>query len=374
MAQSLGAVLERNRGVGPGFDVARLALATGVVLWHSFGIAQGSQAAVKATPLWALELVAVPMFFALSGFLLAASVERSTPSSYALNRALRIFPALWTVVAASALVIGPLVTILPLPDYFNHREFFLYFTNLFGWLQDVLPGVFARNPNTHVNGALWTIAFELGCYATLGALFVLRLHRNVWILALLSFGLMIAAIVAPAFGLIEMTSGLVRKVIDELLVESGARLIPMFFVGALLYRLRRVIAYSAPAALAIAAAGAGLAAFGDSAWMRAPWLTLIATPLMAYLIIFIGLSPMPKLPFFGGGDYSYGVYVYHVPVQQVIVHVLGAVAPLVLFALSFPIVSMLAALSWRFIEKPAMGLRRNAIVAAWAQDRTPARP
>lgn len=38
---SIGTVLERRKGIGPGFDVLRIGLAFSVVGWHAFYIAKG---------------------------------------------------------------------------------------------------------------------------------------------------------------------------------------------------------------------------------------------------------------------------------------------------------------------------------------------
>jgi peptidoglycan/LPS O-acetylase OafA/YrhL len=56
------------------------------------------------------------MFFALSGFLVAGSPERSkTLLTFLGLRAIRIYPALGVEVVLSALLIGTAVTTLPLP-------------------------------------------------------------------------------------------------------------------------------------------------------------------------------------------------------------------------------------------------------------------
>jgi peptidoglycan/LPS O-acetylase OafA/YrhL len=54
-----------------GFDYLRIILATAVVFWHSFTTAYGNQFAYSflSTPYRAPIAVLVPMFFALSGFL-----------------------------------------------------------------------------------------------------------------------------------------------------------------------------------------------------------------------------------------------------------------------------------------------------------------
>jgi peptidoglycan/LPS O-acetylase OafA/YrhL len=86
-------------------------------------------------------------------------------------RALRIFPALTAEVVISAVIIGPLVTAMPLSDYFVHRKFLSYFLNVIGYIHFELPGVFSANPLPRlVNLQLWTVPFELECYIVLGAL------------------------------------------------------------------------------------------------------------------------------------------------------------------------------------------------------------
>ena len=62
----------------------------------------------------------------------------------------------------SSLLLGPLVTSVPLSTYFTDVQFHRYFLNAFGWIQYELPGVFKNNPHTdYVNGSLWTVPHEI---------------------------------------------------------------------------------------------------------------------------------------------------------------------------------------------------------------------
>lgn len=93
---TLGERLAAIGFVGPGFDQIRLVAATVVLLHHSRGIEYD----VRADPLYAYShgfvhfgILAVLVFFAISGFLVTPGLARSgNIVDYATNRALRIFP------------------------------------------------------------------------------------------------------------------------------------------------------------------------------------------------------------------------------------------------------------------------------------------
>jgi peptidoglycan/LPS O-acetylase OafA/YrhL len=64
------------------------------------------------------------MFFALSGFLVTGSAIRTrSVRTFLTFRFLRIFPALATEVTLSAVILGPLLTTLPLKDYVSDHHF-----------------------------------------------------------------------------------------------------------------------------------------------------------------------------------------------------------------------------------------------------------
>src|SRR5690348_4770379 len=117
------------------FDAVRLLAALSVVFSHSFLIAEGSEASewfVRVTGnQCVLGLVGVFVFFIISGYLVTESWCRNPlPAGFALRRALRIYPGLLVNVLVCALLIGPVVSSLPLAAYLAGPELrgFLYKT------------------------------------------------------------------------------------------------------------------------------------------------------------------------------------------------------------------------------------------------------
>jgi peptidoglycan/LPS O-acetylase OafA/YrhL len=205
---TIGSILERNRGIGPGFDWLRIGLSLLIFYSHAKYIAgsvQLSHAAPiqahaaqiagggHATPVailaaeggWSgwhrpIAVALVPMFFALSGFLVTGSALRlRKTSTFLAFRFLRIVPALGTEVALSALVLGPAVTILEIADYFRDPLVYRYFANIAGIISYRLPGVFLNNPAREtINLNLWTLPGEFYCYAAMAFCMVSGLAYN----------------------------------------------------------------------------------------------------------------------------------------------------------------------------------------------------
>src|SRR3954463_13969378 len=162
-------VIDSHSGVAPGFGLLRHALAVVIILYHTYNITFGRDAnpgyakgelianwsELGATQ-FAIEVLRpglfalVGAFFALSGFLVAGSALRTKSVRVFLSfRVLRILPALLTEVTLSALVLGPIVTVHSLSQYFSGSEFYHYFGNILGIVRYTLPGVFVDNPRAN---------------------------------------------------------------------------------------------------------------------------------------------------------------------------------------------------------------------------------
>jgi peptidoglycan/LPS O-acetylase OafA/YrhL len=368
---TFGEILDRNKGFGPGFDFARIALAFGVLAWHSPELVSGDRD-YDQPPFWIFNYGILPMFFALSGFLVAASAQRLSFRAFFVNRGLRILPALAVEITLSALVLGAIFTALPLGQYFSAPKFWTYFLNITGWVHYRLPGVFEANPYAEiVNGSLWTVPHEMACYVVMALVIVSGLMRRP--LVLLGFVVLyvMAGTLAQYLSLdVNSHQWALRKfvyVAQALDFHSGRNLylVPSFCFGILLYAGRDSIAHSRTVAAGLLLGMVGLGVIGNGQWWNFGPLTLLVCPALAYLVVYCGLSPMPKLPFFSRGDYSYGVYLYAFPIQQALIAAFPAAwtwqSHLAVSALA---TTMFAYFSWHCIEKPTLRLRHSFAMAA----------
>jgi peptidoglycan/LPS O-acetylase OafA/YrhL len=346
-SQSIALRLKQTDNHASGFDYLRVGLATSILIIHCWIVCGGFQMvnAMFLSPARPLIRWILPGFFALSGFLVAGSLERCRTLGMFLGlRILRIYPALAVEVVLSAFILGPLVTSFGLHQYFHNHLFYIYLRNVFGDVHFALPGVFSNNPlAATVNGQLWTIPFELGCYLTMAVLTVLGVRR--WrVLAPLS---VVTLCVAYAFVTLIHHHGVLVPVPGAL---NGALLIATFLSGVTIYLYKDIVPYSRAVCLgAVLATCLCLGIF--------KWGDFFAPFPAAYVTVYIGLcNPSTKL--LRGADYSYGIFLYSFPVQQACYYYIPfARTPIGNFLVGLPATLLIAAFSWHSIEMPAQKLR-----------------
>jgi peptidoglycan/LPS O-acetylase OafA/YrhL len=330
-----------------GFDYLRLALAILILASHtidvSYGIAYGI--AYFNGPLRPFMAILVPMFFALSGFLVGGSLERSrTLVSFTGLRVIRLMPALAAETALAALLLGPLLTTLPLTEYFQDPKFLQYFKNIFADTHYLLPGLFEANPWPRtVNAQLWTLPFEVGSYAALIGLALIGIHRN---------RLLFAALIA----LINVLMIARYVTIAEWNPNPGVPgsvLMICFLFGFTLNLFKDQIRHSHSWGIASAIITLIL--------LIHPVSDYFIPPFVAYLTVYLGLTRPAPNALISHGDYSYGIYVYGFPVQQAVTQLLGSAGHHWYWNLvvSLPFTIGLAMLSWHWVEAPALGLRNR---------------
>ena len=366
--QTLGSALDEQKGFGQGFDFLRIFLATGIIAWHSASLS-GHVEIARASAFWFSEYMLVPMFFALSGFLVAGSSVRLSAKNFLLNRAARIMPALIADIVFAALLIGPLVTTLPASRYFTDATFFSYFLNITGWIHYSLPGVFQSNPSPEVNGALWTVPFEIACYAILIGLMISGAIKRPRLVPLFTYAVLIVGIPLRLMTshLVSDHASFLEKLAMDLFLFRGSLLWPSFLIGIVLYQLRYYVPFSKTVAISLVCLASLVSAFGDPAILLSnPAIHAIILPLLGYLTVMVGLSPMPRLPGFGTGDYSYGLYLYHVPFLQLLIHYFPEAWAgdrwWTLFFAGFPLALTAAVISWHFFEYPTLKFRNSFVI------------
>lgn len=314
-----------SKGRDNNFLALRLLAAAAVIVSHSYPIARGLHAIEPLQQLGpTLGTVAVWAFFGIAGFLILKSFESRPLMDFTLARLRRIFPGLIVVSLLTTFVVGPMFTVLTQSEYFGSRGTWEYVPRAISlkWVTFALPGVFADNPYPAVNGPLWSLYYEVFCYVALVAAGVSGLLKRFPLFLLLS---------AAAY---VFTSDTIY-----------APLCLAFVTGMVLYRYREKV----------------------PSWaVLVPWTMVLVSSAalpVAVAITALWLSGLKRVPFIRA-DYSYGLYIYGWPVQQIVIHQMPGIDPMQLTAIALPVALLCAAASWHFVEKPFVD----------APSRTAARP
>lgn len=339
--------IEEVGGASTGFDYMRIGLAISILCWHTLYTLYGAD---FERPFWnSWRMLAgglLPMFFALSGFLVSGSLIRSRSIGKFISlRAIRLYPALAVEILLSALILGPLLTTLPLSQYYSNREFWAYFHNILGYITYPLPGLFTENPAPSLtNLSLWTIPFELECYICLTVIALLGLQTR----RLLLLAGFIFLVVVKTYTVAHLGDA------GQFGPPSGRVLVASFLGGVLAYCYRDKIPFSGGLFAVALVLDLLLTRYAITAY-----LAVIPT---VYVTVYLGLLNPPKYTFLMRGDYSYGLYLFAFPIQQT-------------YALLFPqhrvwwlsiaftlcLGLAYAAFSWHVIEKPILR-RKNEII------------
>jgi peptidoglycan/LPS O-acetylase OafA/YrhL len=351
MIEGKGAHLLGTLGVGRNnnLNLIRMILAVSVLVSHAVPLSEGRSAVEPLQQVlhFSLGSLAVYGFFGISGFLVTQSLlVRQNLASYAVARGLRIFPGLIVVLLLTVLVLGPVATDLPLSDYATRMSTWSYFPANISLLrlQYALPGVFRTNayPDA-INGSLWTLSFEVGCYLMLAFVWRIGAFRNSYRLGWTALGV---ALCYVALAVVSRRISLPTKVGEFALLSE------CFVMGTMFYVLRDRVPLNRPLA-ALLLAGAVVADFYFSSLI-----VFFAAYIYALLTFgYLGAKPLDR--YNALGDYSYGTYIYAFPVAQLLAWLWPGISLLHLALASFLVTLPLAVLSWHLVEKPALFWKRR---------------
>ena len=344
----------------PGFNrlgTMRHLLALAVLVDHAFLI-QGAGYFFSATGYGvSLGGLGIAGFFVLSGALIAASWEKSGSwKRFVRGRFLRIYPGYACCLAVAALVLGPLAWIASSPAGSELRQASGYWQSdpgpfsyvwknaLLMQYQGRIGDLFSGHAQPYaINGSLWSIPWEVACYAMVAALGAIGALRVSWLVAVLAAAALLHFCYFPA-----------GSILGLYYLSDRVMLLPIYFLcGAAFYLLRhRIPKMSALGLLAMA----GLILVGKHYWPLAAFLFL------PYVLFYFASLRIPE----GGWaerhatDLSYGIYIYAFPIQQLLACWGFTLADPYLFsAICIAAVLPFAALSWWLVEAPCLRLKRS---------------
>ncbi len=345
MKKTISSTFDLRNNSCTGFDYLRIGLSIFIVYWHCIWISTGSVELGKA--LWSgsfrfIPAAILPMFFALSGFLIAGSLSRTKIHQFVALRIIRIVPALVFDTVFCALLLGPVITNLTLTDYFHSEKLYAYFLNILGIIHYQLPGVFTNNIGSdNVNAQLWTIPFELECYLTIVILKICNIVNS-------RKNLIITFIIATIY---LIYTQLHQAPLDKFTHVPGRMLVLTFLAGILIFQnsdkitLTKLNFFSALLVSILC--------------LQFYQLTYLAAFPIAYITVYIGVQKFRKIPL---GDLSYGLFLFHFPIGQTIIHFIPETKSInALFLMTLPASCIIAWISWTFVEKPALSKKKNII-------------
>jgi peptidoglycan/LPS O-acetylase OafA/YrhL len=327
-------------------DFLRFFLASLVIFAHSFVMLSGTD---RTEPLMILTgqlpsgALAVDGFFILSGLLVTSSLVRSRGTlDFLGKRARRIYPGFALAVLVGAFIVGPVAASDPrIP--FAPGEIARTMQAIVTLKGDFQQYAFLDNPfPKSLNGSLWTISYEAWCYVGVMLLGLCGLLKRRTVLAIFILSIAVSVVweaMHPAVGV-----GFLGRIFGW--PENWARLIPYYLSGVTFYLYRDRLPFSGR----LAAASALALVVGAVV----PHGLAVALPTFgAYLLFWIAFHPrLPLHDWAKRGDFSYGIYLYAFPIQQLLVKFWRPhLSPLLLFAISTPLAIAAGAASWHLVEK-----------------------
>lgn len=310
----------------------------------------------------------VPIFFVISGFLISLAYERS-PSlkDYFLNRFLRVYPGLWLSILV---ILGLAVATGSGPDLAKNIG------ETLGWVFGQATGYFMKQPSGfhdfgtgHVTNFLWTIMVELEFYIMVPLLY--------WVARKWNFD---AALWVAFIGFVLLNQFLPVATENSpgwyhFIGHNAFRVFYMFLLGVLIQRNLRflmplfegkffiwLVLHVGMVFLAwyLAKAGAPKRLWGNFWGNQANPFTMMILAGVIFSFAYSWKELSGKL--LRGVDVSYGVYIFNLPIVCLILEKGMNGIPGLLTVLFLTL--FLSFLSWTFLEKPALSLKRYSLKRA----------
>lgn len=321
-------------------NALRLALAVLVIVSHSWPV--GGWGADPGLGDLSLGHLAVAGFFAISGYLITQSRLRSPLGSYLWRRFLRIFPGFWVCLLVTAFVFAPIAGMVGAGTWDAGQAVRYVVSNapMMAGGHSTISDTLAESafPSSW-NASLWTLRWEFLAYLIIGAAVAfgfVRRYRWVWV----------AAWIAST----ALSGALLLRGTEGPLQQFGF-LITFFLAGAVMLQFRQVIPINRLVAIAatVLLILVCLLQVGS----------VFASLPVAYLALWIGCCAPAAVRRIGARhDYSYGVYLYAFPIQQLLAMTGFQATGLPAYVIASILLTIPFAVgSWWFVERPALRLK-----------------
>lgn len=330
------------------FDFLRFMLACLVIFSHSYPLTgENNLEPLNRLSKGQIDVgkVSVDFFFVISGFLISSSWMHSNNAwDYAKKRALRIYPGFVAALFVCALIVGPMGG-ADLRHYFHQQDLFQFISRPLSF-RNVYPiqGVFLSNAIPgNMDGSLWTIRFGVFCYLLVLVGGLAGVYRRK------SFVLLAFALCFIFYKMWHKPLSL--GYLDYL--DEMPRLILFFLAGMTFFFFRDRILHS-PVLLVVSVLAIVISIKKGLG---------ITFPIFGtYLLFYFAFHPSIRLHGFGRhGDFSYGIYLYAFPIQQLVIYYSHqSITPMVVFLIALPITLVVAVASWFGVEKPFLRLKSRA--------------
>ncbi len=345
------------------FDLLRLIAAIQIASYHCYEHLHFTSPMLNNIIYSFRYFFGIHILFTISGFLIFSSFARNNElKTYFRNRFLRVYPGLWLCL---------LITIVVLATFgfidqtnFLSGQFWSWFVAQATFLQfytpDMLRGFGVHNPN----GALWTIPVEICFYIFVPFLFWIstktKMNKNLLILFCMALSVAFNIWYQPYKFQAE------RSDYIKLLGVSPAPYLFYFLLGAIAANNWERIKKWYEGKGMIWLAAYLLYCFVFCYWLdkfRIGYWTncyhFISVVLLSQATIALAYTRKQLgVKLLHHNDYSFGVYIYHMPVINVLLTI-GFLGTNYLFFIVFLIAGLLAFVSWKFVEKSFLALKHK---------------
>lgn len=318
------------------FDFLRYLFAFSVFFGH-FSIL------TESPGFWPVPLfVAVRAFLTMSGFMVCINyLKHPDPVLFMKKRIYRIYPPYLFIICVG-IILSLFVTRLPVTELITNSTFYRYIASnllFLNFLQPSLPGVFEGNPETAINGSLWTMKVEFFLYATVPAAFWFfrKYNKTAVFLAIYTFSFIYSAVMRHYY---QETGNTIYSILDRQFMGQLRYFYSGTFILFYFDYFRKYLKYLFPLAVI-------LYLFRYHVILRYAEPLAFATLLIGFAYGFKYLNFLSRY-----SNISYGIYLFHFPVIQTLVHYnLHKEHLLFTFILAVAITLLLAVISWLTVEK-----------------------